>query len=715
MKAITKATTELLESMFGHSIEVRAALEDFKSTKRFKSAISEECTTLANDNETKWLTLLDAITIVTDLKLAQIAQVLGDRLGDDFVKPAEVTEGMSEEEKLSRKEAFTVYNLQSRYLLLGVKSAVVAELKVGGKKLLNKLLAPVITAQARVKQDILIVNSVIKSVGRSAKTDSHEVAMAVLSTLEGLDIFTLNRIKTLEGHFEIELKFTDDRKELKTIHSQTDGRFPNLFVTKIAGSIVKRKKEAYVQSIVGLDPIDYLQSIPLCLKGGVDIEEAAQAATDYSIKEEDGTSIMDADWKHRVHQEYLDGFNVINTFGKVYDNYGTDGVARVYSESRFSIQHKATEHYLEFANKQVLNEVGKKYIKILIVDSDKYKIDGVKPTEEEALEYFELHKNELAVKFPDLFSRLESSEPNGFVMEVDAQTQGASIYGACTLSLPLLTMTGLIGDSFRTDLYLALAKKLNAQLGTNAYTRDNVKTALMTAGYGAKKTRILVGDGTVNMKTGEYTVIQKGKKQVPLMATANKAGITDVVVVWTAFEKAMKILVPHMLEAQAKLEYLAGKNVDTNIMEFTMPDGVECSIIDSKTETRQVEWIDNAGNKHSVKHAYTVPDNGNVTSAAPRFIQAIDAYILRVVVRIMASLGLDIQVNHDGYFVHPNDVDTVREAYRLAVIDVMERDLLTNIARQAFNDDSIRSFQLRNVNLEELVAKVAESKYFLYV
>lgn len=711
-----KAITKLIDGIFGEDAQVRANIEEFKSTKRFKKAINVECASLATGNIDNYKNLLNAVTIVVDTKKKQIEEVLSDeQLAADLIKPLPLTDGASSSEKEIHKTEWDIYNLKERYILLNIKNEVNNELIQGDKKLLVNLLKPIITAQVRSKGDNLIVNSIMKSTGKAYKTDNLSIAMIVINTIADLGIFSLHRIKTQEGHFEIVLDFTDDRKSLKDMYLETDGRFPSLFVAKVSKSIVKRTKASYEQDIVGLnDVVDYLQSIPLAKRSDISVEDAARGTTDYEIKDEDGMSVIDAPWKSRLLDINEKVFETIDTFGKFYDKYGTDGVGRLYSESRVSIQHKSTEHFLEFAEKKALNKIGKKYIKLLIIDKMKYTIDGVKPTEEEALAYFEANEEIIKSLHPDLYSMLTSRKKTGFILEVDAQTQGPSIYGMTSLSLPLLTMTGLVGNTFRTDFYLALAKMLNNLLGTDVFNRNNVKSAFMTAGYGAGFKTIMFGNGEFDFETGDYTTASKSKKQIPLMTTAEKAGITDTKSVWKAFKKSMNTLAPDMVEIQSRLEKLAADHTHTNTLTWIMPDGVECSIIDTQTIEDHVTWLDNSGNKHSVLHGHSVANNSNVKSAAPRFIQAIDAYLLRLVIRYMESKGLQIMVNHDGFYVHPNDVEEVMFAYRLAVTDVMKRDLLTDIASQAFGK-KVKSFQLSNSNLEMRLKDIRSSKYALWV
>ena len=51
--------------------------------------------------------------------------------------------------------------------------------------------------------------------------------------------------------------------------------------------------------------------------------------------------------------------------------------------------------------------------------------------------------------------------------------------------------------------------------------------------------------------------------------------------------------------------------------------------------------------------------------------------------------------------------------YRTAAMDVVQRDLLTDITRQAFNDDSIPSFQ-EGKDVDEVIDAIDNGKYALW-
>ena len=726
---LNKSINKIVEAYFGKDAVLRDQVATITSNKNLKKAVKSATTEYVNSTIDTYSDYLEAHLINIATTRAQCVEGLTtEEMEVPLIEPSPIDHKKASQADLEgHSHAWAVYRLKESLILLEIKEEVIHSLQKGGKKLLSKLVQLFLSKYSVYKRDNVLINTVVNSTGHALDTTTDEIAFSVISLIGGTGLFKRELITGRDGGQDTVLVFDDAKySHLKTIANRVDGMFPELFVTKIDRSIVKRRKAAYEQAHEPLaDVVDYLQSIGLSLVDG-DVEDMALEATKVMIKDEDGDSIIDAKWKVRLSEINLEAYKAVHIFGTMYDKFGSDGVARLYSEGRISIQHKATHNDLQFTNKKALNTIGRKYTKLLIVDKAGYKVDGVKPTEEQALAYFESNENQLAKEHSELYAMLKSRKHTGFIMEVDAQTQGPSIYGMTGLHFNLLNGTGLIGSTYRTDFYLALARYMNKdisrQLGRTIeiYDRNNVKSALMTAGYGAGYITIMFGDGKLDRDTGDFTVKAKSIKQVPLMQVAGNHDITDTKVVWTAFQRAMKTLVPEVMEMQARLELLAESH-KSHITKCVMPDDVEVSIIDQKMVKRVVKWIGSDMKVHQATHARMLPDPDNAKSLAPRFIQAIDAYILRLVVRYMKEKGLQIQVNHDGYFVHPNDVEEVQEAYLQAVLDVMKRDLLTDMVRQVFGE-KVPSFQAKRIRMgneiiseEYLTMLVSSSKYSLWV
>ena len=726
---LNKSITKIVEAYFGKDAALRDEIATITSTKNLKKAVKAEATSYVNSIVDIYPDYLQAHLInIASTRTKYLDGITTEEFEAPLTKPEPLADAKTASKAMldEHSHLWAVYNIKEALILLEIKEDVISTLEKGGKKLLSKLVQLFLSKYAVYKRDNVLINTVVNSTGHTLNTTTDEVAFSVISLIGGTGLFKRDTITGTDGGQDTVLIFNDTKYGyLKDIASRVDGMFPELFVTKITKPIVKRTKAAYEQSYEPLaDVVDYLQSIGVSLIDG-DVEGMALEATRTMIKDEDGDSVIDKKWKVRLSEINHEAYRTVDTFG-MYDKYGTDGVGRIYSEGRISIQHKATHNHLQFTNKKALNSIGRKYTKLFIVDKAGYKVDGVKPTEEQALAYFYENEEQLAAAYSELYAMLKSRKHTGFIMEVDAQTQGPSIYGITGLHFNLLNGTGLIGDTYRTDYYLAAARFMNKVIGellgktVEIFDRNSVKSALMTKGYGAGYRTIMFGDGEVDSDTGDFTVKAKSMKQVPLMQTAEEHGITDTKLIWTAFQRAMKSLLPEVMEMQARLESLAETH-KSHITQCTMPDDVEVSIIDQKMDKRVVKWIGSDMKVHQVTHSRMVPDPANTKSLAPRFIQAIDAYILRLVVRYMKEKGLQIQVNHDGYFVHPNDVEEVQKAYREAVLDVMKRDLLTDMVRQVFGA-KVPSFQAKRIRMgreviseEYLYMLVSNSKYSLWV
>jgi DNA-directed RNA polymerase len=165
------------------------------------------------------------------------------------------------------------------------------------------------------------------------------------------------------------------------------------------------------------------------------------------------------------------------------------------------------------------------------------------------------------------------------------------------------------------------------------------------------------------------------------MATAEAHGITDTKLIWTAFRKAMSLLAPKMLELNSLMQTICAEEKKSTY-SWVMPDGLEASVINTKTAESHILWVDQHGKTHTMKYEFKVADRANITALAPRVIQSIDAYMLREVVREAKANEIDIATVHDAFFVHPNDIELVQSAYRKVAAKVLDMDLLGYILKQ---------------------------------
>ena len=713
-------TWEIINGVFGENTKEREEYEEFRSPRRFKRAVKITVKELlSQETMEEFNALLEAIDMNIHAKREEILDALEGINLDAIVRPEEIDKDKATDEELSAwRQAWAEYALVEKLRLYNIRENANKGLVDGGKKLLNKLLVALYANYAKVGRDQVIINSVIAALQRVLGSKDFEHTMAVLEILNTYGFIKLHRAKTQDNRWEFVYEVKNFSGDLREVYLQTDRRHPLLFKPEpvdLSKEIVSKRIVEYSQSVEPMaDVVDYLNGVAFSFRDYVtedDIEEMVEEL----IKDEYGTSVFDEDWKRRLKADMLYDFLMVKEYGnRFYNTRISDGVGRLYENSKYSfINGELYREALEFVNKEELTDEGRKWLKILAVDKAGYKIDGNKPTEDEALTYYEEHESELDTR---LVSLINSNEPTGIAIELDAQTQGASLYGACLADKQMLVATGLIGRSMRTDYYLALANSMNKYIGREVFTRADVKYPFMTTGYGAGYRTVMFGGGDYDMESGEYEVIAKGRKVRPLMMTAEENGITDTKLIWNAFKSSMNRLAPKMLEVNSELKVIA-ETLKLEEVRWTMPDGVEASIIGSSNEELHIDWIDHNAKTHTVTHSVRKTVAVSSTSLAPRIIQSIDAYILRFVVREMSILGVDIATVHDAFFVHPNYANVLKDAYTKAIAFVMNIDLLTNIVSQITGVE-VASYQdkfRRRNETKASIEDVLNSRYALWI
>lgn len=717
---INNTAWAVVNGMFGEDAKERLEYEDFRNTRRFKKAVKSYVKTMLDaEVVADFNALLEAIDMNIHARVDEINEALEGLNISAIVRPEPIDKDMATDEEVAEwRRSWAEWNLVESLRLYEVRRKANEVLVDGGKKLFNKLLVTLYSNYAKIGRDEVIINSVIASLGRVLGSKDFELIMAVLEIINTQGFIRLHKSKTLESRWEFVYSVPNFDNNLYEVYLQTDKRYPHVFkpeMVDLSKDIVTKKYVDFEQSVEPMaDVVDYLNSVAFSFADDVSEDEISDMADDL-IADEYGSAVYDEAWKRRIKNDLLYDFLMVKDFGnRFYNTRISDGVGRLYENSKFSfINGESYRENIEFANKEVLTDEGRKWLKILAVDKAGYKVDGMKPTEEEALAYYEANESSLDAK---IVSIINSDEATGIAVELDAQTQGASLYGALLADEHMLVSTGLIGSSFRTDYYLALANSMNRYIGKEVYDRKSVKTAFMTTGYGAGYKTVMFGNGDFDFDTGDYTVEAKSKKQVPLMETAEAHGITNTRTIWKAFKSSMNALAPKMLEVNSELEEIC-KVLNQDEISWIMPDGVRASIIGNDTEEIHIDWIDHNVKTHTVAHNVRVRAVNSSKSLAPRVIQSVDAYILRLVVRDMANEGVDIATVHDAYFVHPNNGDLVRDAYKRAVAHVMEIDLLTDIVSQITGVE-VASYQDKFRRRNETKAKVEDilnSKYALYI
>ncbi len=708
----------VIDSMFGDHSEFRSKMEALRSPKRVKKMVKQMVSGATQSEAIAELELLmKAMRSVHVNRATESRDALLGVNMDMVMKPEPLEKGACEAEIAQHKMDWNVYTISEAYRLSHVAILVIDAVLDDTKKMVRAGLTAIVSAYSKGMRDELIVTAILNSVKRAIGAGNIDEAMAFIEIVKTAGFISVRRAVTNEGRTEFVFSVKQDTKDLRKAVKVTSDRAIQLFkIEPVTGNIAIRAKFDYQQDVEPMaDVVDYLNSVPVKFKDSVTEADIVEIARD-AIEDEDGSRLFDIDWKQGIKRDLINEWGItVESGNKFFIPRKSDGVARLYGNSKFGFDMgHAHQDLLEFANKEELNEDGLWSLRQYFAEVEGYRVNGKKPTEQEAEDFWNdsVHSEGEAFtqKGQEIVDIYFSNEVTGLAVEIDAQTQGPGIMGLSVGDESLCFNTAIIGNTIRTDMYLLLANAMNSRLSVTAWTRTNSKSALMTKGYGAGYKTIMFGSkGSNDMETGMYEIKAGGKKQVPLMHTAEAAGISSTKDVWVAFKKTMKIIAPAMLELQALISNIQ-EGLGNAENSYMLPDGVMATVATQKTIETHAKWVSGDGKIHSMLHHVRVPDDSNTTALAPRIVQSIDAYILRCVARIMSDQGIELIVVHDGYITHPNYSKKLMEAYRTVLAHVYEIDLMTNILSQLLGTEISSVQKDSKITTEDILA----SKYALW-
>ena len=623
---------------------------------------------------------------------------------------------------------------------------------IGKKKFakgLNKTYKALLTLSIRAKKNIgFIQNSCLNSVARANDFIDSPLADEWASFyLDVLVLMGLLRIDTVwneetDAHEKMVHVLDTELPKLRDIKRATSARFvklaPPVSVLETDKDIVIKKRYPYVQPIATHgDAVDILNGVDLELlmsKEELDSYIWYKVFGRFGEQEVNFDSLKNNekmawvfDLREDMHREYdyITHDDIGNVFNLTRDS---DGVARYYEKSEHFGFHQNTKmrHAIGLKNKLLLDENGKRTIRLEIAAKMGYdKVTGRVAYRAFFKNQDEWRKDE---KVKHLFAILDKPyAPTGHLTELDAQTQGTQVYALLGGSMSLAVISGLYGDTFRSDGYISLSDEMNFRLGVDVFTRSACKSPFMLSNYSAKYKTLMFGS-----KYDEESGLVKGAnwKQVPLMETAFKAldedgnqiyTMDDTKDIWVAFRDSMKKLTPRAIAMMESIEK-AAKVSPLKVVDWVMPDGVQASVAMQKTIEKHINWISPDGKVHTLKHHKTILVAGSKATAwAPRIVQSVDAYILREMTRRLNALGIELVAIHDAYLTHPNFSHIVMRIYREVCADILDMNLLSDIMFQITGSKFDFQAASRKVdragNNDELTAAMIlnESLYGVYL
>ena len=545
----------------------------------------------------------------------------------------------------------------------------------------NTMLKVLVDMFAKTDRDTVILNSLVNKVARvwDCPVDSAAIHLSMWCETGLMDYSVTTNEAT--GAREHMYKLNLNVDEVRSVYLNTSDRklrFGEVDSVEGRDILIKKKYpyEFIIEANEAQEAIDHINDCRMKLvlpeEKLIDVAKRKVFGNDCSENVK-----LSEPWHLRVLAQATGHYNLIHKLGNEFRvTHKADGVFRLYdSEDFFSPQQgEFIREYLEFSEGEVLNDIGRRWIKLKIAGQNGYG----KVTESVALQAFADHWDEWSNidKNTHLFDILNSEEETGYMLELDAQSQNYGIYGLCTGDTSLTDMAGY-HPLQRLDIREISATIMNSKLGTVMWTKSLLKPSIMTKAYSAKYKTLMFGSG-YDEANGE--VKQKGRA-IPLMSVSDKSKEDT----WAAFSETMEAVVPRVLRVMEDIEEKAKRN-NNDVVEWIMPDGIKCQIAMQEIVETELCWVDANGKMHKAKHHSRVMNpKAGVTAHAPRYIQSIDAYMLRLVAKMLKALGIAFTAVHDGFITHPNYGDILCECYRKASVIVWEKNLLSNIVNQTMN------------------------------
>jgi hypothetical protein len=402
-----------------------------------------------------------------------------------------------------------------------------------------------------------------------------------------------------------------------------------------------------------------------------------------------------------------------------------DSANRVYDETMFKFQTSSKlKDLLRFADTFSYSKEDWDEVKHACVVTQTGKF-ATQP--KRAVAYYNKHHKEMLAEYGDskgyhaAISR--PNEPTNIILFIDATTQGTQLYGAITADSELLLQGGAQYiedlDSFEkayaklaTELNDALTEELNDPLAEefkviNCFTNDNVKSLHMTSLYNVGKNRILTGKGfklTEDEASDSWeldieyeTSSSKLGKLQPLLKTVREAGLSiNQDRLFEIFQRVLNKIAREAIRAMKDVNNLVCKRVpNKTIYEWQSIDGVWNQYAMTKQIKTELHWVTNKGHEHQLAYHETILEaQASWRGVAPRWIQSIDAWLVRFMGRKCQEAGYPLALIHDSYGAPASAMKQIREWYREALCIIVDEDLLNKFTKDLTGYNRTRSIQL---------------------
>jgi hypothetical protein len=273
-------------------------------------------------------------------------------------------------------------------------------------------------------------------------------------------------------------------------------------------------------------------------------------------------------------------------------------------------------------------------------------------------------------------------KPTGHIMGLDACASGLSIMSVLIGDVVGMRQCGLVDTGARADFYTKMVFQMNQYLPVDKHidiisnhglNRADIKAAAMTVLYNSKaEPKKLFGETTEEYK---------------------------------AFYEALGVLASGALELMNDINQFWDHTALSHT--FTLPDGhvAYIPVTEAVDKRIEIDELDHATFTHRLKE--NMPSE-NGLSLVPNIIHAIDAWIVREMIRKAYYQGFKILTVFDAFYASPNHMNKVRQNYVDIMMDLADSNLMEDILSE------LAGKKVTFIKREEGVSKyIKDSEYAL--
>lgn len=601
------------------------------------------------------------------------------------------------------------------------------------KKLVDKLVDSFLTSLKTKYKGDFIINTLNDTIAFMFGFEDPMLGGQLIDMIVESGMITRRKMGTVSNskhkQFMLSTSF-DEIEELFAIKAMTDRHSVRMAKPALIDKdsfIISQNTWRYEQqenSPALVQAINKLNGVPLAFAEWVteaDVEDAVREKLD-----------SDDVWVELEIALVLNEFRRIKSNGnKFFIEHFVDGANRIYEyKAHFGVQEGSTlRKMIRFYNKKAVTPKGvKAYLNSI------------------QAEYGHTNLEVLIEEFDDEWgwfdAVLNPTEPTGSIVYRDATNQVVGIYGLLTGDEVLMALGGFVdmeesqfvkayklyADGMNTALGVFYTRQIGVPVYTDAFTNDNVKSAVMTSLYNVSLERILTGKGyNPESEDDEDTIVpeidsefetSKSKlgKLVPLLKSAREFEARFETEVYITKEQLGEIhkkvigsILFSALRTMRQINAVIKGCKDLTLMKWEHMDGTINQYAMVENKVVHVPWISTRGHRHSFKHHIKVLSAGvKWRGGAPRYIQSDDSGFIRGGAINADIKGYDIVGIHDSEGTHGNDIDDTTEQYIEDCVTLAKSDHLTTTLSllSGLNLKSLHSGR----DMDEIVAQIRTAK-----